>query len=322
VEVVLVRRAALAARVEAAAKDRMPEPLQAELADVEQQLAAQIDRRRLLERTGLLLEETRLAVARDHQPPALRDASHWLSRLTDGRYTGITTTIDEARLEVHERDGTVWSPERLSRGTREQVFLALRLALVRDLQRHGVRLPLVMDDALVNFDDERAHAAARVLVEFASDLPGERQVLAFTCHAHVAELFADAGAAVRSLSDPGRRWRRHEPAPEPVVVRLPAAPPEPPRVARPVVRPVVEAAPMAVLPSPAPLPFDPADGSWTWPAEEFFFSPRGGYAAEHGATAARDARPQGARTLERSAAGRSPSAGRGGRGSRPRRRTR
>jgi hypothetical protein len=316
------RRAALAARVEAAAKDRMPEPLQAELADVEQQLAAQIDRRRLLERTGLLLEETRLAVARDHQPPALRDASHWLSRLTDGRYTGITTTIDEARLEVHERDGTVWSPERLSRGTREQVFLALRLALVRDLQRHGVRLPLVMDDALVNFDDERAHAAARVLVEFASDLPGERQVLAFTCHAHVAELFADAGAAVRSLSDPGRRWRRHEPAPEPVEVRLPAALPEPPRVVRPVVRPVVEAVPMTVPPSPAPLPFDPADGSWTWPAEEFFFSPRGGYAAEHGATAARDARPHGARTLERSAAGRSPSAGRGGRGSRPRRRTR
>jgi len=325
------RRAAIAARVEAAAKDRAPEPLQAELADVEQQLAAQIDRRRLLERTGALLEETRLAVARDHQPPALRDASHWLARLTDGRYTGITTTIDEARLEVHERDGSVWAPERLSRGTREQVFLALRLALVRDLQRHGVQLPLVMDDALVNFDDERARAAARVLVEFASDLPGERQVLAFTCHAHVAELFADAGAAVRSLSDPGRRWRRHEPPapPAPVVVRLstessPAPSPAPTPEPAPVVSRVAQRVmPPPVVATPAAVAFDPADRDWGWPAEEFFFSPSGGYAAEHGVTAVREHRPQDARSEDARSGTRPPAARRGDRaGGRPRRRSR
>ena len=54
------RRTAVAKRLDAAARDRASEPLQAELASVEQELAAQLDRRRLLERAGLLLEETLL----------------------------------------------------------------------------------------------------------------------------------------------------------------------------------------------------------------------------------------------------------------------
>ena len=268
------RHAGIAAKVAATAQDRSTEALQAELSDVEHQLAAQLDRRRLLERTGLLLEETRLTVARDHQPPVLRDASHWLARLTDGRHTAITTTIDEARLEVHDRDGAVWSPERLSRGTREQVFLALRLALVRDLQRHGVPLPLVMDDALVNFDDERARAAARVLVEFVSDQPGERQMLVFTCHAHVAAIFADANATVRSLSDPGRDWRRPQPVTIPSHPRAAEPPPEPEREPDPQPQPVAARRPAA------PVAFHDVEPG-AWPAEHFFFSPSGGYAAMH-----------------------------------------
>jgi uncharacterized protein YhaN len=267
------RRAGIAAKVDATSRDRSTEALQVELADVEHQLAAQLDRRRLLERTGLLLEETRLTVARDHQPPVLRDASHWLARLTDGRHTAITTTIDEARLEVHDRDGSVWKPERLSRGTREQVFLALRLALVRDLQRHGVPLPLVMDDALVNFDDERARAAARVLVEFVSDQPGERQMLVFTCHAHVAEIFAEANATVRSLSEPGRTWRRPEPVALPAPARV--AKPKPERTLAPPPEPVAVAQPVA-----PPVVFREVEPGG-WPAEHFFFSPSGGYAAMH-----------------------------------------
>jgi uncharacterized protein YhaN len=267
------RRAGIAAKVDATSRDRSTEALQVELADVEHQLAAQLDRRRLLERTGLLLEETRLTVARDHQPPVLRDASHWLARLTDGRHTAITTTIDEARLEVHDRDGSVWKPERLSRGTREQVFLALRLALVRDLQRHGVPLPLVMDDALVNFDDERARAAARVLVEFVSDQPGERQMLIFTCHAHVAEIFAEANATVRSLSEPGRTWRRTEPVALPVPARVAKPKPEP--------TPAPQPQPVAVAePAAPPVVFREVEPGG-WPAEHFFFSPSGGYAAMH-----------------------------------------
>lgn len=265
------RRESLATRLSAAASDRITEGAQAELAGVEEQLARQLDRRRVLERARLLLEQTRSAVAREHQPPVLREASRWLARLTDGRYTRITTAIEEARLDVHERDGTLWNPERLSRGTREQVFLALRLALIRDLGRHDVSLPLIMDDALVNFDDARAPLAARALVEFIAEQTTGRQMLVLTCHHHVARVFHDAGAHVRAFADPAPLWtHRVEPprvAPPPVVVEPPPAP--------------VVVAPVELPPPPAPVPvvIRPPQPE-LWPAEAFFFGPNPAYVPE------------------------------------------
>jgi len=257
------RRDAVLRRVETAGHDRSLEALQAELAGIEDALVQQQRRRDMLHRAHVLLEQTRAAVARDHQPPVLREASRWLARLTDGRYPSITTAIDEARLEVHDADGAIWNPERLSRGTREQVFLALRLALIRDLGRHDVSLPVVMDDALVNFDDVRARSAARVLVEFIAEQAADRQMLVLTCHEHVAKIFAAAGAHVRSFSDPRPLWNAvPASSPPPAVV-----PPEPVRVAvaAPQPLPVVDAAPIA---PPPPMMADDGD---LWPAEAFFF---------------------------------------------------
>ena len=103
---------------------------------------------------------------------------------------------------MHEQDGTLWNPERLSRGTREQVFLALRLALIRDLGRHDVSLPLVMDDALVNFDDQRAPLAARVLVEFVAEQAADRQPSGLVDHTVVER--SRRGAVWRRPGEPGR----------------------------------------------------------------------------------------------------------------------
>jgi uncharacterized protein YhaN len=52
-----------------------------------------------------------------------------------------------------------------------------------------------MDDVLVNFDDERRWAAARVVGEFAST----RQVIYFTCHPATAEMFSEAAPELTSL---------------------------------------------------------------------------------------------------------------------------
>ena len=259
------RRKAVVAKVEAAAHDRCTESLQTDIAEVEERLAQQIDRRRVLERARLLLEETRAAVARDHQPPVLREASRWLARLTDGRYSSITTAIDEARLEVHDAEGAVWNPERLSRGTREQVFLALRLALIRDLGRHDVSLPIVMDDALVNFDDSRARSAARVLVEFVAEQAAGRQMLVLTCHEHVARIFHEAGAHVRTFTDAAAVWG----SPQPVL----AAPRRVRKSAPVAVEPEPSSAPVAITAPPIvqPVAIDAGD---MWPAEAFFFGPR------------------------------------------------
>jgi hypothetical protein len=235
-------RKAAAGRVEAAAKDHSTEGLQVEIATLEHDLERQLHRRRTLETAREMLDSTRAAFARDHQPAVLREASRWLVRLTEGHYTRITTSIHEARLEVHDTHDLSWNPDRLSRGTREQVFLALRLALVRDLERHGVHLPIVIDDALVNFDDSRARAAAEVLMEFVADQPRERQMLVLTCHAHVANIFRGVGASVRSLSGAS--------LPPPPVAAAPIVVAEPETVRVEVRRPE----PMA----PAPAPLSPA----------------------------------------------------------------
>ncbi|MFM8577755.1 MAG: ATP-binding protein, partial [Planctomycetaceae bacterium] len=234
------RRAAAVARAEAAAADRSGEPLQAEIVDIRRRLETQTRRRANLAAAAELLVETRLRIARDHQPPVLREASGWLSRLTDGRYTAVTTLLEEADLRVHDSDGREWRPDHLSRGTREQVFLALRLALVSDLGRRGVHVPVIMDDALVNFDDGRAESAARVLVEFASPGPGRpwrRQLLVLTCHSHVASAFARAGASVRSLDGSRRSWSTPFSAAAPESVAEPSPSPDH-RLANPVVSPV------------------------------------------------------------------------------------
>ncbi|MEX2114685.1 MAG: hypothetical protein WD845_15940, partial [Pirellulales bacterium] len=126
------------------------------------------------------------------------------------------------RLVVDDAEGNSLNVELLSRGTREQLFLALRLALVSAYARRGVRLPLVLDDVLVNFDLGRAKAAALVLRDFAR---AGHQLLIFSCHEHIARLFKHLKAEVRRLPDNGqahaeepprvRRARRVEP-PAPV----------------------------------------------------------------------------------------------------------
>lgn len=98
-----------------------------------------------------------------------------LSRLTEGKYARLLLEPD-LRLSVREEDGAVMRPSAaMSCGTGDQMYLALRLAMCRRLLPDGV--PMVLDDALVNFDDARARAALKVLTEEAQT----RQVLAFTC---------------------------------------------------------------------------------------------------------------------------------------------
>src|SRR5690606_36322296 len=92
--------------------------------------------------------------------------------------------------------GATWPVERLSRGAREQLYLAVRLAAADALAERGVALPLVLDDVLVNLDQARTEAAVRELAEVAT---GRRQVLFLTCHQHVAGMFEAQGSQTLHL---------------------------------------------------------------------------------------------------------------------------
>ena len=147
-----------------------------------------------------MLEQVRDIYERERQPETLKDASDFLQRMTGGRYTRVWTPLDENSLRVDDEAGNVLGLETLSRGTREAVFVCLRLALVRGYARRGMTLPVVLDDVLVNCDGRRAQQAVEVLCEFAEL---GHQVLFFTCHQHIVSMFEEAGVQVRTLPDTG-----------------------------------------------------------------------------------------------------------------------
>lgn len=125
-----------------------------------------------------------------HQPETLAAAIPYLQRLTCSKYQRLWTALGRRQLFVDDEYGHAWSAEQLSGGTREQLFLAIRLAMVRSLARHRVELPMVLDDVTVNFDNERSEAAVETLMEFAK---AGQQVLVLTSHRHFAQMFQSHG---------------------------------------------------------------------------------------------------------------------------------
>lgn len=86
--------------------------------------------------------------------------------------------------------------DELSRGTAEQLYLALRFGLIEEFARHAEPLPVVMDDTFVNLDAGRAAAAG----EAVRDLATRHQVIYFTCHAETADVLDPGGERTVGLA--------------------------------------------------------------------------------------------------------------------------
>ena len=138
-----------------------------------------------------LLEKTRQKFEEERQPSVIRNAQDFFSAVTAQRYNRLYAPIGEQSITVTDLTGASKQPAELSRGTREQLYLALRFGLIREFGEHAERLPVVVDEALVNFDPERARLAA----ESFGRLAETNQVLVFTCHPGTAEMFAEAAGA-------------------------------------------------------------------------------------------------------------------------------
>jgi uncharacterized protein YhaN len=163
--------------------------LQMALEGTRAQLVSAVDRWAPLVLAEWLIKQALARFERQHQPEMLREVKRLFGRLTCGRYTDIRRKLDErGTLLVQQEDGALKEPHQLSRGTREQLYLAIRLAYVHHYSRHSEPLPLVMDDVLVNFDDERARHTLEVLWEVAGSL----QILFLTCHQGIVELITSA----------------------------------------------------------------------------------------------------------------------------------
>ena len=178
--------------------------LQTELADAQQQLARlDVQRQRLATDTTIEAQQQALAnqeatvitdlqtyftnrlasawvnrvfnlAIGDRLPQLLSSASALLARLTQGNYTQISQT--KTLIKVTRQDGVMFTVTQLSKGTAEQVYVAMRLAFVK-LVAPTLALPIMIDDAFVDFDTPRQETMLQVLAEMATD---EQQILYFT----------------------------------------------------------------------------------------------------------------------------------------------
>lgn len=133
------------------------------------------------------------------QGPMLARASTLFRGLTLGRFERLAVDHDAepVRLAAVRAGGAPVGVEGLSEGTRDQLYLALRLAALELHLDHAVALPFVADDLFVNFDDARSRAGLAAL----RDLSTRTQVLFLTHHEHlvpvVRGVFGDDVPVVR-----------------------------------------------------------------------------------------------------------------------------
>lgn len=123
-----------------------------------------------------------------HQDSMLSRAAHFFRTLTNGSFADLEVEELEPGkpllLALRGSPAEQVPMEGLSEGTRDQLFLALRLAGIEEHLKDREPMPLVVDDILVNFDDVRAAATLQCLAE----LSQQTQVLFFTHHEHLVEL--------------------------------------------------------------------------------------------------------------------------------------
>jgi uncharacterized protein YhaN len=120
------------------------------------------------------LAQARDQLQRRFAPRITEQARQLFTALTEGRYDQLQLQQDLSVNTAAEGDTTIRSIQWRSEGTIDQLYLALRLAVARELTPDA---PLVLDDVLVRFDDTRHAAAMRLLRAEAEN----RQILLFTC---------------------------------------------------------------------------------------------------------------------------------------------
>ena len=136
------------------------------------------------------------AIQNRFSPQLSRRTAEIFQELTEGRYTGAALDRSFHLTAQPAGDPIDRDIQLLSAGTADQLYLAARLAICQLVLPAEKEIPLILDDALANFDDDRCAAALRWLRREAE----HRQILLFTCHSREAVFFSgDSAVSVQKL---------------------------------------------------------------------------------------------------------------------------
>lgn len=181
-ETALARTQALAAAVQSQldqSRGRLEQfGSEVELSAKKQALTQKLDllneRREALTLARQTLEQANAALAERFSPRLVREASDIFSELTGGRYARVQISR-QMDMEAGQPDAAMRRSLFLSGGTADELYLSVRLAVCRLLLPENA--PIVLDDALAMFDDDRLCLALCLLQREAAN----RQILLFTC---------------------------------------------------------------------------------------------------------------------------------------------
>lgn len=122
-----------------------------------------------------VLINAHIKMVRDKRMPEVIDAAtDYFKDLTNQKYTQIKYINHQ--LVVKQSDGQLFHPTDLSQSTKELLYIAFRLSLIKSLNKY-YPFPILIDDAFVHFDKERRERIIEKLMKIDSN-----QVLYFTCN--------------------------------------------------------------------------------------------------------------------------------------------
>ena len=129
------------------------------------------------------MDKAQQSYEQEKQPHMLELASSYIERLTGGIYTFDILGINEGVALVNG-NGERLELKFWSSGLADQVYLALRLALAKVFSYQVESLPIILDDILVRFDENRQRSALELLAEIGKN----QQIWLFTCQHTVYDM--------------------------------------------------------------------------------------------------------------------------------------
>ena len=121
-----------------------------------------------------VLESSYNAMKNNVNPKFIEKISKNISEITDGKYNNILFN-DEDGLIVELDNGKYILAERLSIGTIEQIYLALRFAIIEEISQENI--PIFLDEVFAFYDTERLKST----LEYINNKFKDRQIIIFTC---------------------------------------------------------------------------------------------------------------------------------------------
>lgn len=131
-----------------------------------------------------LLKLTMDRLKKERFPKVMEKAEVFIRLLTNEQYIHIHLQED-GKFVVERNDRMIFAPEELSQATAEQLYVAIRFALV-DVLKDDYPFPIIIDDSFVNFDQKRTNK----VIELLKEISRTTQVLFFTCHQHLLQEFS------------------------------------------------------------------------------------------------------------------------------------